>query len=122
VIWTEFRGKSGQNPRKKRRKLAVRDSNGEIHFSDSAQNFDLKHFSASSSRCFSVFSRAKNEISQLAVKTRKEVSEPKYDGGKRLRTSDYPKGFPGFVKNQLLFRGEVVGTQGWGGGSLPTQW
>jgi hypothetical protein len=29
----------------------------------------------------------------IAVKTRRDVSEPKSDGGKRLRTSDYPREF-----------------------------
>jgi hypothetical protein len=61
-----------------------------------------------------MFSRAKNEISQLAVETRKTVSEPKLDGRKRLKTYDYPRDFC-FRKNQLPFEGWARRDLGVGG-------
>jgi hypothetical protein len=74
---------------------------------------------------FRFFSRAKNAISQLAVKTRKWISEPKSEGGKRLKTSDYPQdvwlpwGTFRFRQKQLFLRGEVGRDPGVGGGILP---
>jgi hypothetical protein len=49
---------------------------------------NLKHFSVFRLRCFSIFSRAKNGILHKVL-NETTVSEPKSDGRKRFKTSDY---------------------------------